>query len=110
MNEEKLERICFNCNNFFPISMDEPAEFGICLNDEVFEPFIDELLENSNYDCCNNLIDHKKFPGGQDACQFFSEIERMYIDDDSELGREIIRLIKNDQLNRETFMVNLKDK
>ena len=43
-----MERICFNCNVFFPASMDENMEYGICLNDKEFEPFIDELLENFN--------------------------------------------------------------
>jgi hypothetical protein len=43
MEEGELERVCFNCNHFFPASIQGPTEFGICLNDKEFEPFIDEL-------------------------------------------------------------------
>ena len=60
---EILEAICFNCNQFFPTIMDEPTEFGICLNDQAFEPFIDELLENPKTASCQELIHCKKFSG-----------------------------------------------
>ncbi len=85
---EELERICFNCNNFFPLSMGEPTALGICLNDTVFEPYIDELLEKQNFDCCRDLIENKKFTGENSSCNDFSEVERIYIDDNSELGQQ----------------------
>jgi hypothetical protein len=28
MEKEVLERICFNCNHFFPASMEEETEYG----------------------------------------------------------------------------------
>jgi hypothetical protein len=104
MKYEKLERICFNCNNFFSASMDEVTEFGICLNDQEFEPFIHEMLENLNYSCCQDLVERKKFSGNDDACPDFSEVELeeiIEIDDDSEFGRELIASIKSGQFNQE---------
>ena len=68
MQKEDLKRVCFNCNQFFIASMEELIEFGICLSDKAFEPFIDELLENFNYASCQDLIDCKKIPGEQEAC------------------------------------------
>ena len=88
-NRKESERICFNCNQFLPASMNEATEFGICLMDEVFEPYIEELLENSNFASCQDLIDYKKFPGEREACEHFEESESIEIDDESPLGRVI---------------------
>ena len=101
--EEELERICFNCSSFLPSTMGEPSEFGICLNDEEFEPFLDELLGNSNYDCCKDLIERKKFPGEREACPDFDIGEGFEIDDNSELGRALLSAIKAGRFNSETF-------
>jgi hypothetical protein len=102
-NKEELERVCFNCNQFFPASMNEATEFGMCLMDEVFEPYIEELLENSNFASCQDLIDCKKFPGEREACENFEESESIEIDDESPLGREINHLRKTGNLNIETL-------
>lgn len=82
MKKEPLERVCFNCNYFFP-SRTEASEYGICLEDKDFEPFIDELMENLNYSCCQELIQTKEFPGDQDACNKYDEAEIIGIDGDS---------------------------
>ncbi len=103
MTEEKSERICWNCGCFFPATMEKDTEFGICLNDEAFEPFIDELLENSNYGCCQDLVDRKKYKGDREACEDYEESEGIEIDDDSPLGRELRRLIQAGELTPETF-------
>jgi len=50
MTKEVLVRKCSNCASFFPASMEDATEFGICLNDEEFEPFIEELLGNPNFE------------------------------------------------------------
>lgn len=103
MAKEELERICWNCTHFFPAIIGEATEFGICLNDEEFEPFIEELLENSNYDSCQEIIDRKKFDGEHGACKEFEETENLEIDDNSPLGRELSRLSKAGELTRETI-------
>lgn len=104
MEKEELERVCFNCNHFFSARMDGITEFGICLNDKEFEPFLDELLDNSNYACCQDLIDRKKFPGEREACPDFSEVEigeSIEIDENSEFGQALISSIKSGQFNNE---------
>lgn len=107
MKKGKLERICFNCTQFFPASMEESTEFGICLSDKAFEPFIDELLENSNYASCQDLIDWKKFSGEQEACADFEEIELVEIDDNSPLGHELSRFRKTGKFNLESLKAAL---
>ncbi len=59
---EELDRLCCNCNSFFPAETGWTEE-GICLSDSAFEPYLDELLENMNYDCCKDLIEKLKFDG-----------------------------------------------
>lgn len=103
MAKEELEKVCWNCNHFFPATMGEATEFGICLNDEEFEPFIEELLENSNYAPCQDLIDRKKFEGDREACEEFEEMESIEIDDNTPLGRELSRLIEAGKLTPEMF-------
>ena len=71
---EELEAICLNCNSFFPANIG-PIEFGICLIDEAFEPFIDELLENPETASCQELIKSKQFSGEKEACSDFEEME-----------------------------------
>lgn len=103
---EDTERICFNCDSFLPDRMGEFTEFGICLNDEEFEPFLDELLGKSNYECCEELIEKKEFVGEREACAHFSqspESERIEIPDDSELAEAIRSAAKKGQLDPETF-------
>ncbi len=101
--EDELERICFNCNQFFPIIIREPTEFGICLNDNAFEPYIDELLENSNYASCQELIDSKKFSGGQKACDSFDAVECMEIPMDGALERELLHAGKTGKFNLDSL-------
>ncbi|MEA1926835.1 MAG: hypothetical protein U9N73_01405 [Candidatus Auribacterota bacterium] len=47
------------------------------MNDEEFSPFFDELLDKGDYDCCQNLIDSKKFTGEREACPDFDPIENL---------------------------------
>jgi len=84
--------------------MEEATEVGICLSDKAFEPFIEQLLENSNYASCQHLINCKKFRGEQEACENFEEIESIEIDDKSLLGKELNRLYKSGELNPETLV------
>jgi len=97
----EVERICFNCNYFFPTNGQDLNEFGICLNDNEFEPYLDELIENLNYECCSDLINRKKFSGEQEACPNFDQIDFEEIDDDSELGRKLISCIESGQFSYE---------
>ncbi|MCD4693676.1 MAG: hypothetical protein K8R79_12230 [Calditrichales bacterium] len=102
IEKEELERICYNCNCFFPASMEEPSKFGICLNDKEFEPYWDELLDNYNYECCKNLVQSKKFSGEREACPDFCEMDMegcINIDESSDLGKAILSSAKNGQID-----------
>jgi len=101
--KENLERICRNCCHFFPATMEEFTEFGICLNDEEFEPFIEDLIEDSNYASSQSLVDRKKFLGEREACGEFESIDQIEIDNNTSLGRELSRLMEAGELNPQTF-------
>lgn len=101
---QKTESICFNCNSFFPDTMQRPTEFGICLEDPAFEPFIDALFEDPDIAPCHELIQTKKFQGDRQACEHFDQVDPgIEIDDDSSLAENLNRLIESGELNGESF-------
>lgn len=102
-NNFGFERNCANCNYFFPYLLHGPSEYGICLNDPEFEPYIDELLENENYDSCKGLIEEKKYDGNEHSCEDFEMIE--IIGTDSSMD-ESSGMDPNDERNL-TEVVNL---
>lgn len=71
---DHAERICANCHSFFPDTFDF-TEFGICLADPAFEPYIDELIDHGNFDVCRQLIEAKRFPADREACPDFDEVD-----------------------------------
>jgi len=99
MTDEPLERVCFNCNSFFP-DCDEMTEYGICLQDDAFEPFVDELFE-MDYSSCRELVEAKKFLGGRDACENFEELEIEEIDENSSLGKMIVKYKETGEIDQE---------
>ena len=89
MADTDEDKTCFDCNSFFPASSGA-TEFGICLNDGEFEPFLDELHGNMNWACCQDLIRRKRSDGNREPCADFDEApESIEIDDDSALAREL---------------------
>lgn len=68
------ERICANCRSFFPDSLGF-TDFGICLADPAFEPYIDELIDHGNFDVCRQLIEKKRFSGDREACPEYDEVD-----------------------------------
>lgn len=75
--KQKLDKICINCNFFFPYLEHGASEYGLCLKDNEFEPYVDELLEKQNYNCCRELIGEKKFDGNREPCKEFDMIEEI---------------------------------
>lgn len=98
MHEDK---ICFDCASFFP-STTEATGYGICLNDDDFEPYLDELLE-MNYSSCRKLVERKKFPCDRQACEQYEEGVQIEIDDDSPLGRQLRTLSEGGEIDMEAF-------
>jgi len=98
------KKTCLDCSAYLPASGKEPTEFGICLKDEAFEPFIEELLEDLNFTSCRDLIEEKKFVGeDRRACPDFEELERIEIDDNSPFGKELRRLADSGELTPDTL-------
>jgi hypothetical protein len=94
---------CFDCAFFLPVPLDELTEFGICLNDEAFEPFVEDLLVSSIPASCQELTEQKKFVGDRPACPDFQESEIIEIDDESPLGLVLRRLEESGELTAETL-------
>lgn len=102
MKKENVKRICSNCGQFFPASIKEPTKYGICLNNDNFEPYIEELIENSNYDCCQEQIDNNKFLGQQKGCKYFEEYNTEEAEEESFLDTELRRLTEKGEFNPDT--------
>jgi hypothetical protein len=103
-----LERTCANCNYFFPYLLHGPSEYGICLNEAEFKPYIKELVENENYDSCKALIEERKFNGNDHSCEDFEMIE--IIGTDSSMD-DISGIGPDDEKNiAEVFNIFLKNK
>lgn len=98
-----MEKICINCSSYLSVPPEEFTEFGICLNDEDFEPFVEELLEGLIPVSCRELVERKKFIGDRRGCPDFQESEIIEIDDDSLLGQELGRLRESGDLTAETL-------
>ena len=79
---EELECICCNCSSFFPDRSDFENGFGVCLRDnDEFDPYIEEVLENVDFSCCIELYCQKRFNGDRKACPEFEETEIIEIED-----------------------------
>ena len=98
-----MVKACFDCSAYLPVPPEDLTEFGICLNDEAFEPFVEDLLAGSIPASCQVLTEQKKFVGDRPACPDFQESEIIEIDDESPLGQELRRLGESGQLTPESL-------
>lgn len=109
MSLEELQdlKICMNCNYYVPSPDDEPTEFGICLFDGSFDPYVEEILEEGDFSSCQDLVDEKEFNGNRDICEEFVPAEFIAIDLD--IDREEIESLSKEDL-REYFSQALLEK
>jgi len=77
----ELEKICHNCSSFFQDSKESDIDLGVCLNDDVFEPFLDEILENADFSNWYEMYLEKRFDGGREPCDQYEEPEIIEIPD-----------------------------
>lgn len=98
-----MAKACIDCSAYLPVPPEEVTEFGICLNDEAFEPFVEGLLEGLIPGSCQTLLEEKKFVGDCPVCPDFEESEIIEIDDGSPLGHELRRLGESGELTPETL-------
>ena len=85
---EELERICCNCSNFFTDVNDFDGNFGVCIKDEAFEEYLDEIFENEDFSVCIDLYKEKRFDGERDVCSDYDEVE-IIEDEESENGSQM---------------------
>lgn len=92
-------KTCLECGTYLPASNDEFTEFGICLYDDAFEPFVEELLKGSFPDSCRALVEQKKFQGEAHAiCANYQQVQSIEIDDSTHLGQQLRRLAEKGEL------------
>ncbi len=96
-------KTCIDCSSYLPVPPEELTEFGICLNDEAFDPFVEELLQGLTPSACKALLEKKRFVGDRLVCPDFQESEIIEIDDDSPFGQALCRLKASGELTPETL-------
>lgn len=103
-NNTKAQQTCLDCSAYLPASNNEFTEFGICINDDAFEPFVEEMLKGPIPQSCLALVEEKKFLGeNRPGCANFQKIESMEIDDNSPLGQKLGHLLEIGELTKERF-------
>ncbi|MBP8989773.1 MAG: hypothetical protein KBG64_06085 [Clostridia bacterium] len=86
-----LERICQNCSYFFSNSA-EDYEQGVCIREEAFLPYIDEIIQKNDFSCCLDLYHEKCMPADRPACDEYDEIEILSEEEwEAEVHREKMR-------------------
>lgn len=85
---EILDRICFNCSNFFTDVNDLGSNLGVCIKDEAFDEYLDEIFENSDFSLCIDLYKEKRFNGDREVCTDYEEAE-IIEDEESENGSQM---------------------
>lgn len=81
----ELARICQNCNYFFSDSKDFESGKGVCLREETFEPFMDEIMQSSSFTNCNDLYLEKRYDGEAAACLEYEEVEMIEASDEDDM-------------------------
>jgi len=90
---------CLECSSYLPASNNEFTEFGVCLSDEAFEPFVEELLEGVIPESCRELVEQKKFQGETHTiCADFQPVQSFEIGDSTILGQQLRRLAEKGEL------------
>jgi len=77
---------------------------GVCMRDEAFSPFEEEIYENCSFASCNDLYMKKRYDGNREACSQYDEAEIIEIPDDEldegELNAdEVIAGLKNQNVD-----------
>ena len=107
IEKEELMLICGNCTFFFPENMEGFTDYGICLRDKIYEPYLDALTEDYNYDPCKELIEKNKIHGHTEACKHFEEPEECDIDDVIHFGEKFKNQINTGKFDADAFETDL---
>lgn len=103
-----IDKICQNCSFFFLDRGD--IDLGVCILDEAFEPFIDQILENDDFSSCYKLYLQKRFAGEKEACDKFEEPEIIDIPEGEDINAYItIENLKHQNVDEITKYLHSSD-
>lgn len=91
----EYDRTCQNCTFFHQDSDD--WDYGICTLNEIFEPYMEEIIDSNNFSCCHELYMQNRIEGLKDACEQFEEIECMEIPE----GVDIFDYLRHENLKNQ---------
>ncbi len=78
-----LEAICQNCSFFFSDNGSSDWDHGVCMYDSTeFEPYIDDILEDSDFSTCAELYKLRRISGETKACDNYEQLEYVELDED----------------------------
>ena len=81
----EIARVCQNCGSFIQNSNDLGTTLGVCIMDDTFERFWDEIMEDASFSSCYEMYMQKRYDGGMDACEQFEELAIIEIQDDEDI-------------------------
>lgn len=73
-----MQKSCKTCNMFFSEEDDFNNNFGVCLNNVVFKPFINFIFETYNFSSCINIYNENRYNGVKKCCEKY--IENCFLD------------------------------
>lgn len=79
------DTICQDCNYFFSDFRCSESGLGVCLRDEAFDPFLDDIMVSSGFDCCYELYLKKRFTGEKAACPEYEDPEIIEVSDEDDI-------------------------
>lgn len=86
----ETDDICQNCSSFIGDIKDLAVGFGICIEDEAFDLFLDDIIENADFSRCCDLYLEKRFSGVKIACSHYEEPETFEISNEDDIYGYII--------------------
>lgn len=72
----EFDSICQNCTQFFNHidDMRDKNCMGVCVLEKEFEPFLDEIFEESDFSVCMPLYEKYRYSGFREACDKFEMV------------------------------------
>ncbi|HZK61227.1 MAG TPA: hypothetical protein VFC41_04070, partial [Anaerovoracaceae bacterium] len=92
----ELDQICQNCGNFIQDCEDLRTDLGACILDDLFQPFLEEILENGDFSKCDEIYLKKRYDGKMLACSRYEELEIIEIPEGEDINAYLyVEQLKN---------------
>jgi len=86
---------CQECGSFY--QDEDDMDMGVCMNNEVFEPFAEEIVESGSFASCRELYQALRYHGEREACEQFEEVQEIEIPE----GMNLATYLKLEQMKYE---------